>query len=113
MSAKLAKLEKLAGKGKGAKIVKFLKSKDVEVVLDAIASLGKCGGEDAINALTGLSQSTDKTQRVAAIKALGECAGEYNVTLLSNDFKSEKDPEIKEIISETLAKIRARLKAAE
>ena len=89
MSAKLEKLEKLAAKGKGAKIIKFLNNKDFDVVKDAIAALGKCGGEDAINALTGLCQSTDKETKLAAIKALANCGGTYSVTQISNDFIKE------------------------
>ena len=113
MSAKLEKLEKLAAKGKGAKIIKFLNTKDFDVVKDAIAALGKCGGEDAINALTGLCQSTDKNTKIAAVKALANCGGTYSVTQISNDFIKEKDPELKQAMSETLDAIRKRLKAAE
>ena len=113
MSAKKEKLEKLAAKGKADKIIKLVNSKDPEVAKDAIAALGKCGGEDAINALTGLSQSPDKDTRIAAIKALADCGGTYSVTLIGNDFIREQDPELKQAMSETLDTIRKRLKAAE
>ena len=113
MSAKLEKFEKLAAKGKADKIAKFVNNKDPEVAKDAIAALGKCGGEDAINALTGLCQSQDKATKIAAIKALADCGSTYSVTLISNDFIKEKDPELKQAMSETLETIRKRLKEAE
>ena len=69
--------------------------------------------EDAINALTGLCQSTDKETKLAAIKALANCGGTYSVTQISNDFIKEKDPDLKQAMSETLDTIRKRLKAAE
>ena len=113
MSAKKEKLEKLAAKGKADKIIKMVNNKDPEVVQDAIAALGKCGGEDAINALTGLCQSQDKASKIAAIKALANCGGTYTVTQISNDFIKEQDPELKQVMSETLDTIRKRLKEAE
>ncbi|MBQ6550515.1 MAG: HEAT repeat domain-containing protein [Lachnospiraceae bacterium] len=110
MSKKFEKLEKLAAKGKGSAIVRFIKSKDPEVVKDAIAALGKCGGEDAINALTGLSNSSIKDLRIAAINALGKCGGSYNTTLFSHDLSTEKDPEVLEAIKSALGEIRTRIK---
>ena len=113
MSAKLEKLEKFASKGKSAKILKFLNNKDPEIVKDAIAALGKRGGEDAINALTGLCQGQDKEKKIAAIKALANCGGTYSITQISSDFIKEQDPDLKKVMSETLDTIRKRLKAAE
>lgn len=110
MSKKFEKFEKLAAKGKGAAIAKFIKSKDIDVVKDAIAALGKCGGEDAINALTGLASGAEKVLRIDAIKALGKCGGAYNSTLLADDLKKEKDPEILEAIKAALGEIRQRIK---
>ena len=110
MSKKFEKLEKLAAKGKGAAIAKFIKSKDADVVMDAISALGKCGGEDAINALTGLANGAEKPLRIAAIKALGLCGGAYNSTLLADDLKKEEDPEILEAIKSALGEIRKRIR---
>ena len=110
MSKKFEKFEKLASKGKGAAIARFIKSKDLDVVMDAISALGKCGGEDAINALTGLANSAEKPLKIAAIKALGVCGGSYNSTLLADDLKKEKDPEILEAITNALGEIRKRIR---
>lgn len=110
MSKKFEKFEKLAAKGKGAAIARFIKSKDTEVVMDAINALGKCGGEDAINALTGLANGAAKPLRIAAIKALGGCGGAYNSTLLADDLKKEKDPEVLEAIKTALGEIRKRIR---
>ena len=110
MSKKFEKLEKLAAKGKGAAIVKFIKSKDPEIVNDAIAALGKCGGEDAINALTGLTNSLDKAIKIDAIKALGSAGGAYNATLFAHDLTTEKDPDVLAAIKEALGQIRTRIR---
>lgn len=110
MSSKSEKFAKLAAKGKGGAIAKFLKNKDLDVVMDAIAALGKCGGEDAINALTGLSSTGDKPLKIAAIKALGECGGAYNTTLFSYDLTKETDPDIVAALKDALGQIRNRIK---
>lgn len=110
MSDKWEKLAKLAGKGKGAKLLKFLKNKDASVVLDAVKALGQCGGEDAINALTGLANEGEKNLRIAAIKALGQCGGSYNLTLFTHDVAQEKDEDVLAAIREALEQIKARLK---
>ena len=62
-------------------------------------------------AATLLAES--KETKLAAIKALANCGGTYSVTQISNDFIKEKDPDLKQAMSETLDTIRKRLKAAE
>ena len=113
MSAKLERLEKLAGKKKTAPIIRALKSKDPEVRLDALHALGVCGTEDAINYLTNWSNSEDPKERIAAIKALALCGKEYSVTQMRYQLTSEKDPEVIAALKESLSIIHGKLKEKE
>ena len=84
MGKNTEKINKLADKKKAAKLVAFLKSKDKETRLDAIRALGKCGGEEAINALTTNIITPDEEEKIEVIKALGVCGKDASFYLLSH-----------------------------
>ena len=102
------KLAKWTAKGKAKKVLKLFTSDDKNVVLQAIEAAGKMGGEEAINNLTFMTENQDKELRVAAIKALSNCGLEGTYTRFVNYLINEKDEDVKEVLKEAIATIKAR-----
>ncbi|MBQ1377580.1 MAG: HEAT repeat domain-containing protein [Lachnospiraceae bacterium] len=94
----LDKIQKWAGKGKVKKLIKALKSKDSSIVASVLEALGNIGGEDAVNAITSLTESADKTVRSAAITALGKCGTAASETRLKYFLNKETDKDMLEVI---------------
>ena len=108
MGKNTERINKLADKKKADKIVAFLKSKDKETRLDAIRALGKCGGAEAINALTTNIITPDEEEKIEVIKALGVCGKDASFYLLSHYAAKETNPIVKDVMREAMGQIRGR-----
>lgn len=101
---KIEKIEKLAGKGKGEKLVKFMGDKDKEVRLAAIAGVaGMIENEDVRNTIVSLTEDADPDIRKAAITALGTGTGSYVETRLRYCLTHEKDEKVLQAVRDALA----------
>lgn len=101
---KIEKIEKLAGKGKAEKVLKFFGDKDKEVRLAAIAGVsGMIENEDVRNAIVGLTEDADPDIRKAAITALGTGSGSYVETRLRYCLTHEKDEKVLQAMRDALA----------
>lgn len=98
----IEKIQKLAEKRKSAKIIKFLDSKDMDVIIAALKALCEIGDEDSVNRIAALIDSTEPQVRVEAAKALGNLGTEYAKTYLQHRMSTEKDETVKKAISEAL-----------
>ena len=80
------KLEKLAEKGKGDKVVELLrkKSTDKDTLLKGLEICGKLGGEDPVNFIT----------EIAAGKAALATGTDYMKTSVQQMLGSEKDQKV-------------------
>ena len=102
---KIEKIEKLAGKGKVEKVLKFVGDKDKEVRLAVIAGVaGKIENEDVRNTVVGLTEDADPDIRKAAITALGNGRGSYVETRLRYALTHEKDEKVLQAVRDSLAK---------
>lgn len=99
------KITKLAGKKKSAKILKFLDSKEPEVVVAALKALSEIKDEDSVNAIDHRIDSENVEIRKEAALALGEIGTEYAKTHLQHKMASEQDETVKAAIKEALKKI--------
>lgn len=101
---KIEKIEKLAGKGKSGKVLKFVSDKDKEVRLAAIAGVaGMIEDEDVRNTIVGLTEDGDPDIRKAAITALGAGSGSYVETRLRYCLTHEKDEKVLQAVRDALA----------
>lgn len=100
---KIEKIQKLAGKGKGEKILKFVGDKDKEVRLAAIAGVaGMIEDEDVRNTVVRLTEDGDPDIRKAAITALGSGRGSYVETRLRYCLTHEKDEKVLQAVRDAL-----------
>lgn len=88
------KLEKMAGKKKSGKIIKYVDSKDKTIRDAAIKALGKCGDDDSYNKVIMLLNSGDTDVRIAAARALGEMERPQAATHLTHAIKTETDSRV-------------------
>lgn len=98
----MEKIQKLTEKRKSDKIIKFLDSKDSEVVFAALKALSEIQDEDSVNRIASLIDSDDAMLRKEAAKALGSIGTEYAKTYLMHRMGTEKDESVKTAISEAL-----------
>ena len=98
----LDKIQKWASKGNAKKLVKALKSSDTSIITSVLEALSNVGGEEAVNAITPLTESSDKTVRGAAMKALGKCGTQASETLLKYYLNKETDEEMVGVIREAI-----------
>lgn len=98
----IEKIQKLAEKRKSDKVIKYLDSKEEEVVLAALKALSEICDEDSVNRIASLIDSDDAVIRVAAAKALGTMGTEYAKTYLQHRMSSEKDETVKKAIMDAL-----------
>lgn len=98
----IEKIHKLAEKKKSAKVIKYLDSKDTQVVLEALKALSGIGDEDSVNRIASMIDSEDASIRKEAAGALGGIGTEYAKTYLQHRMASEKDESVKKAISEAL-----------
>lgn len=101
-SSTIEKIHKLAEKKKSAKIIKFLDSRDEQVVLEALRALSRIGDEDSVNRIASMIDSEDAAIRKEAAGALGGIGTEYAKTYLQHRMTAEKDETVKKAISEAL-----------
>ena len=101
---KIEKIEKLAGKGKSDKVLKFIQDKNKEVRLAAIAGVsGMIEDENVRNTIVGLTGDADPDIRKAAITTLGTGSGSYVETRLRYCLTHEKDEKVLQAVKEALA----------
>lgn len=98
----IEKIQKLAEKRKSAKIIKFLDSKDTDVIFAALKALSEIGDEDSVNRIASMIDSTEPQVRVEAAKALGNIGTEYAKTYLQHRMTTEKEAVVKTAISDAL-----------
>jgi len=108
MGNNIEKINQLAQKGKAAKILPFLKSKDQPTRIAAIRGLGRCANdEEAYNNLTSMMSTTsDKEELIAIYDSLGELGKEQTFYHLSHYISKETDPQLLEAMRKAMAKIR-------
>ena len=98
----LDKIQKWASKGNAKKLIKALKSSDSSIVKSVLEALGNIGGEEAVNAITPLTESPDKAIRGTAMKALGKCGTQASETLLKYYLNKETDKDMIGVIKEAI-----------
>lgn len=103
----IEKIRKLAEKRKSDKVIKYLDSKEEEVVLAALRALSGIGDEDSVNRIASLIDSDDAAIRKEAAGALGGIGTEYAKTYLQHRMSTEKDETVKAAIMEALHVIAA------
>lgn len=103
----IEKIQSLAGKKKSAKIIKFLRASEPEVVVAALEALATIKDEDSVNSIAGMIDSSEAAVRIAAAKALGEIGTEYAKTHLQHRAAQEQDGKVKEAIMDALHTIAA------
>ena len=72
----IEKINKLAEKRKSDKVIKFLNSKEEEVVLAALKALSEIRDEDSVNTVAHMIDHEDPVIRREAAKALGGIGSE-------------------------------------
>lgn len=104
---KIDKVNKLVEKGKTEKIVALVHDKDKEVRLAAIEGLRSVPEtEDSVNALVAMINDTDTEIRREVIISLGYTQDSYVETQLRHRLTAENDDSIKEVIRESLDRMR-------
>lgn len=104
----IEKIKKLESKKKTNKVIKFLDSKDVEVVEAAMKALGTIKDEDSVNTVAHMIDSSDPAIRIAAAGCLGEIGTEYCKTYLQHRAHNESDENVKAAITGALHCIAAK-----
>ena len=74
----IEKINKLAEKRKSDKVIKFLNSKEEEVVLAALKALSEIRDEDSVNTVAHMIDHEDPVIRREAAKALGGTGWQRN-----------------------------------
>lgn len=97
---KLAKVEKLAQKGKADKLKDFVYDKKQDVRLAAIDGLGKCKGEVAFNTLSTLINDPDANIRLHVVQAIGATGDPKTRAFLEHRRDAEKDAKVLAAIGE-------------
>ena len=102
----ITKIEKLAAKGKNAKLVPYMESKKKEIRIAAVKAVDSDRCEEAYNKLTSMRYAADKEERLAVIEALGNSKHPGAATLLTQDVAKEKDEEIVAAMRAAIIKVR-------
>lgn len=102
----LAKIEKLAQKGKSEKLAAFTRHKNKDVRLAAIRALGSCNDETAYNTLTGMIVDAETDERIAALEGLGRLGKDQSFSLISHYVNNEPDPRVKKAMQDAMTAIR-------
>ena len=98
----IEKIQKLAGKKKTAKIIKFLGAAETEVAVAALEALATVRDEDSVNSIAAMIDSDVPAVRAAAAKALAEIGTEYAKTYLQHRAAKEQDETVKAAIRDAL-----------
>lgn len=106
--SKTEKIQKLAAKKNGEKILGYLNDKSKDVVLEAIKGLGICKGEHAVNGLVPMLRSTDPEIRLATANAMGAMGDPRTKAHLDAQLKQEGDAKVKDAIIHALGSIKSR-----
>ena len=107
MNRSIEKIEKLAAKKKGAKIMRYLGYKGQDVRIAGMEALGKCGdNEKSFNTLLNMLEDSDPDVRIAAARGLGETQKDTAFTPISHAITNEKDGRVEQAMRDALKKIR-------
>lgn len=98
----IEKINKLAAKRKSDKVIKFLSSKEQEVVMAALNALSVIKDEDSVNTVAHMIDHEDPVIRREAAKALGGIGSEYAKTYLQHRMATESDEVVKKAIMDAL-----------
>lgn len=96
------KISKMAEKKQSAKLAKLVEDKHPETRLAAIDALGRCGDDEAYNALVPLVHAPDVTTRVHAIRALAQTGNAHARVHIEHQAQTERDPQVLEAIKAAL-----------
>lgn len=88
---KLNKVEKCVEKKKVAALINLSGEKDIAVSTAAIRGLGRCGGDEAYNALIPFLRDSKAEKRAAAANALGMLGRQTARVHLQHQLDVEKD----------------------
>lgn len=103
-ASELQKIEKLEAKKKSDKLLKYLKSSDVEIMTAAMNALARIGDEDGVNSVMKLIDAEDINVRRAAITASAHIGSQYVKSLLQHRMARETDEETKKLLMDALQK---------
>lgn len=102
---KMKQVESAIAHKKEKKLIELSQGKDPQVVLAAIAGLGKVGGENAINFLVTQLRNIDPQMRAAAATALGDIGDPHAKAHISGVLKFEKNADTVKAMHAAMAKI--------
>lgn len=101
------KIEKAVEKKKFAQLKKMAEGRDASLRLEALEAMGKIGGEESFNYLTGTLRSQDAAMRGAAADGLGHLKDSKARAFLDHQLKSESDEGTKAKIHAAMAAVRS------
>lgn len=107
----IAKIQKLTEKKKTDKILKFLKTDDIDVIIAVLDALSKIEDESSVNTIAHMIDSPEPRIRCATAKALGVIGTEYAKTYLSLRLSKETDETVITAIKDGLHAIADKKKA--
>jgi len=103
--SKESKIEKCIAKKNAGPVIKMVYDKDDKVAMQAIAALGKIGGDDGYNVLIALIREKNAKVRAAAVTALGELGESKAKAHISHMEKTEKDAAVLAAIHEAIGRL--------
>lgn len=103
------KIEKAIEKKHDKEIIALLADKDDSIVVEALAGLGKCGTDEAFNAIVPFLHNPKKEYRVAAAKALADIGNFHGRAHLSYQIQHETDAGAKADMEAALTRIPEKL----
>lgn len=105
--SKQDKIQKAIEKKRIPDLIKFSQDKEKDIVLAAIAGLGKIVDDDSFNALVPFLNNPDAALRSAAATSLGEIGNEHAKAFLLHASTIEKDEAAKKAMELAASKLRA------
>ena len=105
MNKEIEKINKLAEKKKGDRLMKYLSSRDSSIKIAAMKALGKCDGEKGFNTLINALEDSDPLVRKAAAEGLGETKKDVAFTHLAYHFEKELDENVKKAMKNAMSSI--------
>ncbi len=101
------KIEKAVRKKNFGMLQKLSQGRDAAVRTEAIEAMGRLGGNDSFNELTGLLRSPSAPTRAAAADGLAALGDEKARAFLEHQLEREDDPIVQAKIRDALASSRS------
>lgn len=97
------KIEKAVRKKNFGMLLKLSQGRDIATGIEAIEAMGRLGGNDSFNQLTGLLRNRDADIRGAAANGLRVLGDEKARAFLEHQLQQEDDPAVQDKIKGALA----------